>query len=214
MNIIQKFKVRTGTIGQRCKSLYNKLLKWRRCRCTEVIQLLTCAILLATLIVFFNQTNTLLRQTDIIQSDYTARTQPHLAIESASVEQDNGAIYVVLGILNTGEVPVTNLDVVKMRMGGTWLSSGPYVYAPEYHDFPIDLVFLPGRCNHIPIHVENDIWDASFREGKAIEIELTYVWEGTTYYYVANGKMGYDSDSKQYVDVYYDRERHYPALIN
>ena len=212
MKITQGLKVRAGIIWQGCKSSYTRLLKCCR-NAVPLVQVLTLLALVATLIfviiqsnILLTQTNALLIQTNTIKADYEARTQPHLAIEGVSLERDTDRVYVVIGIVNTGEVPVTNLGLVQMRMGGTWLSSGPYVYAPEYHDFPSDLVFLPGRCNRIPIPVERAIWDESFWEGKVIEIELTYVWEGTTYYYVANGKMRYDSDAKQYIDVYYDRE--------
>lgn len=58
-------------------------------------------------------------QASVIRSEYEARTGPLLAIEDVSIEQDIDNIYVVIGIVNTGEIPAVNVKVDRMIMGGS-----------------------------------------------------------------------------------------------
>ena len=151
------------------------------------VQIVVAAILLVTLVPIAIQAWTL-------RSDYEARARPYLAIEDIAIERENGDwLRVWINMVNLGQVAAMDIRLDELRMGGediTWTSSDEYVVAPEYREFPSDLIFLPGRRNSIPILVHRATWESSVMENKVLEIELTYSWRGKKHYrYVATGIM-------------------------
>jgi hypothetical protein len=139
-----------------------------------------------------------------------ATTRPYLSIESVT-EEDNGDenVYILVGVINLGQLPATNVDVTSIRIdkeewkGTQYIQTPTWIYAsdnvtitingwiivtpepPERRDFPSSIVFYPQKLSRFVIPVSRDQWETSVHTGSVIELKLEYSWGKNDYWYVA-----------------------------
>lgn len=139
-----------------------------------------------------------------------ATTRPYLSIESIT-EEDTGDenVYVLLGVINSGQLPATNVDVTSIRMDKEEWKRTEYIQTPartytsgnvtitvsgwivvtpepeERRDFPSSIVFYPHKLSRFVIPVSKDKWETSVSTGSVIELRLEYSWGRNDYWYVA-----------------------------
>jgi len=139
-----------------------------------------------------------------------ATTRPYLSIESIT-EEDNGDgnVYILVGVINLGQLPATNVDVTSIRMDKEEWKGTEYIQTPartyasdnvtitisgwiivtpepeERRDFPSSIVFYPQKLSRFVIPVSRDKWEKSVNTGSVIELKLEYSWGKNDYWYVA-----------------------------
>lgn len=139
-----------------------------------------------------------------------ATTRPYLSVESVTEEDnDDENVYILVGVINLGQLPATNVDVTSIRMDKEEWQRTEYIQTPartytsgcvtitvsgwvivtpdpeERRDFPSSLVFYPQKLRRFVIPVSKDKWETSVHTGSVIELKLEYSWGKNDYWYVA-----------------------------
>jgi hypothetical protein len=145
------------------------------------------------LVVLIITVSLMMRQTNIMQSDYEARTRPYLAIEQITLEEEGNDYYLVISVTNFGERPATDVKLGQLSvqtMSVTPWNDVAYLITGDTEK----RMMIPQRAYRMAMCITKTDYEEVISTANKLIIRLEYSSGSVNYQYQAEATMQADGE--------------------